>query len=430
MFLTGSTLPLLALSVTAADPAAALDESGLSSLPPAITAPITEAAAAALSQAVPHPDRPTFRWTRELDDRRERSSVPYPNAAGWEASGREPVPLTLLPTPATLAAAGSPAAGADGAELGYALYFDPGPRTEAPPLFPPPPGDVRSVAINLHSWEMKAVGRITGPAAGPDPGPGPAWFNPGPGGGGVLAPLKLGEPGGATALATVVTRRLFRDNPRLLDVTVDGPAAPEFDLSPAYAMVPGNGVWRLPWRRAAGAHAFDNPLSSPEHDPGFGPHSLLRLPQAGRAWPIGGPDAAKGDPPLAVAREVLAMDRWFAEQPQKLWVLRAAEDYRPFRPSYVLLPADRSSELPVHSLYLFDGWDAGRIAEELAKVTVPADQGEGVSSATGYGRWRPGGPEPPPYGALKAKPEPRPDGARPADGPPRRESPPTSPPPR
>ena len=181
--------------------------------------------------------------------------------------------------------------------------------------------------------------------------------------------LRPGEPGGATEIGRITVRRRLPGNPRVLDVAVSDAAAGTTRRFVAFAMVGGpGGAGKVDPRGVL--YRTDRPLRSPLHDPRLDKHSLLRLPQArvkGRRFD---PDGSF----LGQSVEVLAMDEWFARQPQKLWVLRLDGGSRPFRERFLLLPADEPSDRPVHSLYLFGGWDADRIAGELRGLTVPEDQ--------------------------------------------------------
>ena len=360
-------------------------------------------AAVAAAAAVASRDllRSRFRWQ---DDPTNPSWGTYPYDGRGEFAGVEAVPLVVLPDPATLDSRFAP--GEAAARPGKALLFIPGEVTGPVTLPVPAPANAR------RPPKMSRIGSYD-PGAGRqldfDDPPGltdEVWWRS----------LRVGEPGGAVPVASINTTRMAPDNPRVLQVVVepaDG-ADPAVTGPPrsffAFAMVPGVGLDRG-GDAAAGLHRFDKPLDSPAHHPRIGVHSLLRLPnpspnrgssEAGQrrreAWNdevapyvhalhpltpeqearktelIKQIDSPLGEQSVGRAYEVLAMDEWFGRQEQKLWALRVGEGSRPLRESFVLVPADAPSNRPLHSLYLFTGWDTDRVARELRKVQIPPNQ--------------------------------------------------------
>ena len=374
---------LLALAVPLGDgvqPPAGVDASGLTGLPRAGSAQFLADVRSAVAETAGLPERPRFLRAEEVTETSRCGN--YPLCVAWEVAGREPVPLVLLPDLSDFPETHPPA---DPADSGRTVLFESGQSGPQVRVAPPLPGDAVGISEGLLKFfPLRAVGRFTanyGAAFGPDFARDER-----------LRPLRLGEPGGARVVAEIVTTRLFPDNPRVLRYEVREPGeTPRAGV--AFAMVDANGANRLP-RPEAGLHGFALPLVSPPHDPRVGKHSLLRLPNSGRDVP---PRTERPGPPgdgsdgrtIPKAVEVLAMDGWFAARPEKLWALRAADDYRPFHESFLLAPATERGDRPLHSLYLFDGWDAARIAAELRGVQTPPDQGEAVASPSGDGPWRP-----------------------------------------
>ena len=328
---------------------------GLAGLPAEVADRARAAAGAAVAEiGDEYPRRPAYEW------RKSKRLPAYPLRVDYRTLETEPVPLALLPSAAELEGV-EPAGEAAGAP-GRTEFFRAGPGTAMPVTLPalPPHADTAPYGIFQAVDTLLATGRFTTHRAIPlAEENNDDWVNA----------LKLGEPGGATRLGTLTTVRARPDNPRVLRATLEVPGEPPRSWW-AFAMVPADGMlWGGDPDR--GLSRFALPLDSPAHDPHFDKHSLLRLPQAGvRRDP--------GDPEIVRAMQVLAMDEWFADRPQKLWALRERADSRPFRERFVLLPADEPSDLRLHSLYLFAGWGAERIAEELRTLTVPADQTEPI----------------------------------------------------
>ncbi|MDG2424455.1 MAG: hypothetical protein P8M22_10795 [Phycisphaerales bacterium] len=123
-----------------------------------------------------------------------------------------------------------------------------------------------------------------------------------------LEPLEFDHLLGAHMLGRLISRPVTPQNPRLRQVQLEVPREPN-QVWFSYALFDGIGELRnRQLIRSDGSSGFERPLSSPAHDPVFGRHSLLRLPEPIPLWKEGDLETAPR------VGEEISLDEWFFKQ--------------------------------------------------------------------------------------------------------------------
>jgi hypothetical protein len=183
--------------------------------------------------------------------------------------------------------------------------------------------------------------------------------------------LHLGEEGGAKLLGELTTVPAYLTNTRLLWVSCGNGNSSRQYL--AYVLVDGNGAKRAKRFQNLGmgnVSPYVRPLTCELHQPRIKQHDLLLLPN-----PLGWVPRRAKEINNQESSEVWCLDDWFPAQKDACWVIRETAESKPLQESFLLMPANEKSDLPVFFVALFAETEPAQLVKELAALySAPADK--------------------------------------------------------